>query len=230
MNWIKKFVYRLRGEYTTEELIEMGMTVGKNFKRLNGVILDPSHCWLIEIGDNVTMAPRVHILCHDASTKQFLEYTKIGRVTIGNNVFIGMNAIITRGVTIGDNVIIGAGSVVTKDCEGDSVYAGNPARKIMSLSEFVKKREEKQIAEAKALALKYKEKFGKEPPVEIFSEYFTLFCTQADAEKVPKFVYQLRTGGNFDDTVSYMNTHPPVFENYNAFLDACFGRSNDNII
>lgn len=44
MNWIKKFVYRLRGEYTTEELIEMGMIVGKNFKRLNGVILDPSHC------------------------------------------------------------------------------------------------------------------------------------------------------------------------------------------
>ena len=78
MKWIKKFVYRLRGEYTTEELIEMGMTVGKNFKRLNGVILDPSHCWLIEIGDNVTMAPRVHILCYDASTKQFLEYTKIG--------------------------------------------------------------------------------------------------------------------------------------------------------
>ena len=78
MNWIKEFVYRLRGEYTTERLIKMGMKVGKNFGRLNGVILDPSHCWLIEIGDNVTMAPRVHVLCHDASTKQFLGYTKIG--------------------------------------------------------------------------------------------------------------------------------------------------------
>ena len=74
---LREFVYRLRGEYTTEKLVSMGMKVGKNFKRLNGVILDPSHCWLIEIGDNVTMAPRVHILCHDASTKTFLNYFKL---------------------------------------------------------------------------------------------------------------------------------------------------------
>ena len=53
MNPIKEFLYRLRGEYTTEKLISMGMKVGVNFGRLNGVILDPSHCWLIEIGDNV---------------------------------------------------------------------------------------------------------------------------------------------------------------------------------
>ncbi len=43
MNWVKELVYRLRGEYTTERLISMGMTVGRNFKRLNGVILDPGH-------------------------------------------------------------------------------------------------------------------------------------------------------------------------------------------
>ena len=94
MGLIKELLYRVRGEYTTEKLIKMGMKVGKNFKRLNGVILDPSHCWLIEIGDNVTMAPRVHILCHDASTKTFLNCTKIGRVTIGNNVFIGAESVI----------------------------------------------------------------------------------------------------------------------------------------
>lgn len=51
------------------------MKVGANFNRLHGVILDPAHCWLIEIGNNVTMTPRVHILCHDASIKQFLNYT-----------------------------------------------------------------------------------------------------------------------------------------------------------
>ena len=36
MNWLKEFVYRFRGEYTTERLISMGMRVGKNFVRLNG--------------------------------------------------------------------------------------------------------------------------------------------------------------------------------------------------
>ena len=125
---IKELIYRLRGEYTTEKLIKMGLKVGKNFKRLNGVILDPSHCWLISIGDNVTMAPRVHILAHDASTKFFLNYTKIGRVIIGNNVFIGAESIILPNITIGDNVIIGAGNIVTKDIPPNSIYAGNPAK------------------------------------------------------------------------------------------------------
>lgn len=139
MSWIKEFVYRLRGEYTTEKLVSMGMKVGKNFGRLNGVILDPSHCWLIEIGDNVTMAPRVHILCHDASTKQFLNYTKIGRVTIGNNVFIGAESVVLPGVTIGDNVVIGANSTVTHDIPSGMVAAGAPARVISTLDEYLNK-------------------------------------------------------------------------------------------
>ena len=137
MNWIKEIVYRLRGEYTTEKLIKMGMQVGKNFGRLNGVILDPSHCWLIEIGDNVTMAPRVHVLCHDASTKQFLGYTKIGRVTIGNNVFIGADTVILPGVTIGNDVVIGANSTVTHNIPDNSVVAGS--KKIYDLQEYLEK-------------------------------------------------------------------------------------------
>ena len=130
MGYLKEFLYRMRGEYTTEKLKKMGLQVGSNFNRLNGVILDPSHCWLIEIGDNVTMAPRVHILCHDASTKQFIGYTKIGRVTIGDNVFIAPNCgFYTAGhpldserrnkgleyakpIKVGNNVWIGAGVTV----------------------------------------------------------------------------------------------------------------------
>lgn len=139
MNIVKEFVYRLRGEYTTEKLIKMGMKVGINFGRLNGVILDPSHCWLIEIGDNVTLAPRVHILCHDASTKYALGYTKIGRVTIGNNVFIGAESVVMPGVTIGNNVIVGANSTVTHDIEENSVVVGTPARYICSYDEYIEK-------------------------------------------------------------------------------------------
>ena len=139
MNLIKEFLYRLRGEYTTEKLISMGMTVGANFGRLNGVILDPGHCWLITIGDNVTLAPRVHILCHDASTKQFLGYTKIGRVTIGDNVFIGAESVVLPGVTIGSNVVIGANSTVTHDIPDGTVAAGTPARVICTLEEYLNK-------------------------------------------------------------------------------------------
>lgn len=139
MKPLKELIYRLRGEYTTEKLISMGMTVGQNFKRLNGVILDPGHCWLLEIGDNVTMAPRVHILCHDASTKIFLGFTKIGRVTIGNNVFIGAESVVLPGITIGSNVIIGANSTVTHDIPENSVAVGSPARVICTLDEYLEK-------------------------------------------------------------------------------------------
>ena len=139
MNFIKELLYRLRGEFTTEKLVSLGMTIGKNFNRLHGVILDPGHCWLITIGDNVTIAPRVHILCHDARTKQFLTYTKIGRVTIGDNVFIGAESVVLPGVTIGSNVIIGANSTVTHDIPANSVAAGSPARVICTLEEYLSK-------------------------------------------------------------------------------------------
>lgn len=139
MKYLKELIYRLRGDFTTEKLISMGMVVGENFKRLHGVILDPGHCWLIEIGNNVTMAPRVHILCHDASTKAFLDYTKIGRVTIGDNVFIGAESVVLPGVTIGNNVVIGANSTVTHDIPDNSVAVGSPAHVIMTLAAYIEK-------------------------------------------------------------------------------------------
>ena len=139
MNLIKEFLYRLRGDYTTEKLVKMGLKVGTNFKRLHGVILDPSHCWLIEIGDNVTMAPKVHVLCHDASTKIHLDYTKLGRVTIGNNVFIGASTIILPNVSIGNNVIIGANSTVTKDIPEGMVAVGCPAKVICTIEAYINK-------------------------------------------------------------------------------------------
>ena len=139
MNIIKELLYRFRGDFTTEKLVKMGMKVGSGFQRLHGTILDPGHCWLIEIGDNVTMAPRVHVLCHDASTKNTLGYTKIGRVIIGNNVFVGADTVILPGVTIGNNVIIGANSTVTHDIPDNTVAAGSPAKVICSFEDYIKK-------------------------------------------------------------------------------------------
>ena len=154
MRMIKELVYRLRGNYTTERLISMGMKVGKNFKRMHGTILDPSHCWLIEIGNNVTLAPRTHILCHDASTKHFLGYTKIGCVTIGDNVFIGAGSVVLPGVTIGNNVIIGANSTVTKNVPDNTVVVGNPAHFLCTLEDYLSK-EKKRMAKAPCYSEEY---------------------------------------------------------------------------
>ena len=61
-------------------LKKRGLTYGKNVNIEKGVIIDPSIPFLIKIGNNVTLAPYVHILAHDASTKILLGYTKIGEV------------------------------------------------------------------------------------------------------------------------------------------------------
>lgn len=137
---LKKLVNKIRGEHDTETLIKRGLIVGRNFHRQQQVIIDPDHCHLIRIGNSVTLAPRVHILAHDASTKIFIGKTKVAPVKIGDSVFVGAGAIILPNVTIGDNVIIGAGSVVTSDIPSDSVAAGNPAKVICSLQEFLGKR------------------------------------------------------------------------------------------
>jgi acetyltransferase-like isoleucine patch superfamily enzyme len=56
-----------------------------------------------------------------------------GDVNVGNDVWIGYNAIILSGVTIGDGAVVGAGSVVSKSIGAYEIWAGNPAK-------FVKKR------------------------------------------------------------------------------------------
>lgn len=129
--------FKIRGETSTFLLKQRGLIVGDNFRRNEHCIIDDSHCWLIEIGNNVTLAPNVHILAHDASMWNETGYTKIAPVYIGDNVFIGAGSIILPGVHIGENSIVGAGSVVTKDVAPGSVVAGNPAVLIKSYDSFI---------------------------------------------------------------------------------------------
>ena len=137
---IRKILEYLRVEpQHLEKLLKRGLKVGKNFNRMGGVIIDPSHCYHITIGDNVTLAPRVHILAHDASTFIFFGKTRAANVTIGNNVFVGYGTVILPDTYIGDNVIIGAGSIVRGKVDSDSVVVGNPAKRVCSYFEYIDK-------------------------------------------------------------------------------------------
>lgn len=142
-NPLKKILSRIRGEQSIEKLVKRGLVVGKDFKCMGEVIIDPSHCWHITIGNNVTLAPRVHILAHDTSTKLFLDYTRVSNVTIGDNVFVGAGTIVLPGVSIGNNVVIGAGSVVSHDIPDGCVAVGNPAKVVKSLDEYLNKEKER---------------------------------------------------------------------------------------
>ncbi|MEC3194987.1 acetyltransferase [Bacillus thuringiensis] len=139
----RKLGFRSSYEEILGDLEKRGLKIGKNFAFNDGCIIDPSHCWKISIGDNVTLAPNVHILAHDASTKFYLDYVKVGLVKIGNEVFIGAGTIILPNVEIGDNVIIGAGSVVNKDIPSNTVVAGNPAKSIGKTSEYITKQKKR---------------------------------------------------------------------------------------
>lgn len=133
----RKIKNNIREYVTTEELIERGMIVGKNFFRGKNVEIDDTFSWLIEIGSDVTLAPGARLLAHDASIRRFLGYTRVGTILIGNKVFIGADSVVLPDVSIGDNVIIGAGSVVTRNVESNCVYAGNPAKKICDIDSYL---------------------------------------------------------------------------------------------
>lgn len=147
MKIIRKLLATIRGIQNLDKLKKRGLTLGRDFKMMEGCIIDPSHCWHIKIGDNVTLAPKVHILAHDASTKFFLNYTKVGNVEIGDNVFVGSSSTVLPSVKIGSNVIIGSGSVVTKDVPSNSVAVGVPAKVICSLDEYLLKEKNKMLKE-----------------------------------------------------------------------------------
>ena len=55
-------------------------------------------------------------------------------IKIGNNVWLGLNVVVLKGVVIGDNTVVGANSVVTKDLPPNVVAAGNPCKIIRSLN------------------------------------------------------------------------------------------------
>lgn len=119
-----------------EYRLSRGLVIGENTHIYSIEGIDGAWPWLIRIGNNVTISSDVTILAHDASTNVVHCSTKLGRVIIGDNVFIGARSVVLCNTKIGDNVIVGAGSVVTRDLPSNAVYAGSPARYICSIEEY----------------------------------------------------------------------------------------------
>lgn len=111
--------------------------------------MDSTRYDFIKIGKRVTLSFDVAILVHDYSVVH-AAYAGGGkvksiickRVEIGDNVFVGAKSIILPGTKIGNNTIIGAGSVIKGNVEENSVYCGNPARKLCSIEHFMSKHQD----------------------------------------------------------------------------------------
>lgn len=222
--------YKYSSDLYIKHLKNKGVSIGNDVTIYSPTktLIDECYPWMITIGNHVRITERVIILTHDYAWSVLKGgcggpiYGASGKVTIGNNVFIGMGAIITRGVTIGNNVIIGAGSVVTKDCLDNGVYAGNPARRIMETAEYYQKRKKAQLIEAKELAVEYKKRYGRMPPEQVFHEFFMLFETAASAKKKNWCVNKMQLCCNYEESIAYLESNAPVFANYDDFLKFCF--------
>jgi len=126
-----------------------------------------SEAFLVTLGDNVFISLDAKFICHDGSVLPFrkdipdLDITN--RINVGDNVFIGLGALILPGVNIGDNCIIAAYSVVTKDVPDGMIVGGNPAKIIKSTFEYLEKAQKNSIhighLTGKEKVEKYKEIF-----------------------------------------------------------------------
>ncbi len=107
---------------------------GKNvFFNTNCVVLDAN---TVKIGDNVFIGPNVQIYTstHPLDATERLKFQFAKPISIGNDCWIGGNAVICPGVIIGNRSVIGAGSVVVKNVPDDVLVAGNPAKIIKKLN------------------------------------------------------------------------------------------------
>jgi acetyltransferase-like isoleucine patch superfamily enzyme len=227
-NLIKKVVYRYRydSDAYIDYLRKLGAHIGKDVTLFSStkVNIDNLNPHLLYIGDHVNIVAAT-ILTHDYSWAVIK--SKFGEilgnqkeVRIGNNVFIGMGTIILCGSTIGDNVIVGANSVVSGNIESDSVYAGNPAKKIMSLDEYREKRRSRQLEEAAKFVKDYYYSYNKFPDEDKLHEYFYLF-TDGKKPLSDTFRNKLHLCENYEQSMCWLNEHAPRFNGYDEFIKYC---------
>jgi len=123
------FIYRTHG-------LEGKLLIGDNVTISDHCTIDYSGELIIE--DNVVISESVKIFSHDHQpymlTHKIPNNAIVKKTHIRNNAWIGAGSIILAGVVIGQYSVIGAGSVVTHDVPDNSIFAGNPAKRIADLN------------------------------------------------------------------------------------------------
>lgn len=165
-NFISRLIKKIKIKYywrTYERQIkylrELGAIVGDGTRFLCDLSTFGSEPYLIEIGSDCLITHGCRFITHDGGVKVLnsanyfngKKMDKMGRIKIGDNVYMGNYATILPNVTVGDNVIIGINSIVTKDVPSNCVVAGIPARVICTLQEYYDKNSKKGVFTETAL-------------------------------------------------------------------------------
>lgn len=144
VNLIKRIIRWYEKQDPVKYGRKIGVSIGENcsFTTCPAFGTEP---YLIKIGDHVRFSGDVMLITHDGGTwvfredEKYRDVVRYGRITIGNNVFIGARTTILPNVHIGDNVVIGAGSVVTKSIPCGEIWGGAPAHYISRVDEYAEK-------------------------------------------------------------------------------------------
>jgi len=130
-------VARFRLERRWHELRRDGLRLGADVWLPGSTWIDPDYRFLITIGDHCGFGEECLILAHDAQMDEFLDGARVGRVVIHESSHIGTRTTILPGVEVGPRTIVGANSVVSRSLPPDTVCAGNPARVICTLDDYL---------------------------------------------------------------------------------------------
>lgn len=126
-----------------------GVKMGHQCQVFGGVSFG-SEPYLVHLGNKVKITNGCQFITHDGGVNvlrnvypECKDIDVFGRITLGNNVFLGNRVVVLPNVKIGDNVVIGAGSIVTRDIPSNSVAAGVPCKVVRSLEEYKERSLEK---------------------------------------------------------------------------------------
>ena len=137
-------IVRIMSEITGEELDEtfrlfppFYTDFGRNIHIGSNVFIN-SGCHFqdqggIYIGDYALIGHNVVFATIDHDLNPYDRHNHYAPIRVGNRVWIGSGAVITKGVCIGDGAVIAAGAVVTKDVEENTIVGGVPARPIKKI-------------------------------------------------------------------------------------------------
>lgn len=146
----------------------LGVNIGQN------CFIDTRHWgsepYLITIGNNVQVTAGVRIYTHGGAhvvRRKFPNFDMFGKVVIEDWAYIGSCSLIMPGVTIGQGSMVAAGSIVTKSVPPGMVVAGNPAKVICKVEDYIE-RNQKYNLNSKGMDSKSKKEFLLSLPEEKF--------------------------------------------------------------
>lgn len=100
----------------------------------SNVSFDTHYPNLITIEKGVQLTQGVKLITHSVIVRPPFRKHRLGRIKLGKNAFLGSGTIVLPDVEVGENTLVGAGSIINRNLDPNSLYVGNPIKKIKDIT------------------------------------------------------------------------------------------------